>query len=272
MTKLDKVREFITSSPLPEELEGYGEKDIYADEEAIAMYYNGKASKFLYDELTPAVLAESLQFSVELDRESVEEDSISLGASKLYGKAHLPQDFEIPRDLLFVGQINLNEFSKIDLIKKLPSSGMLYFFASPNTLDCEVIYMDLAVDSLVLTDCESFQSETKVVSFKPELIFEIDESDEVYDLFPEEYLGKIEEIAGCPVGDFSHYTSIYGRPRYAQGEDDCWRDDDDDSFFGSDKTLLLQFSYGEGTVHFWVDNSELAVGDFSQAEATYSGT
>lgn len=76
-----------------------------------------------------------------------EQSKINLGDSKFGGMPDLPENIEWPKSenepMSFLAQINLEQISKFDINKSLPSSGILYFFiANPSeySLDHKVIY------------------------------------------------------------------------------------------------------------------------------------
>lgn len=102
-------------------------------------------------------------------------ETISIGASKIGGKPHLPEGFSWPyyegtnfdnikasRPLSFIAQINLSEVATLDVDNKLPHSGFLYFFYELNTMKwgfapedngcARVFYCDNAANQLSATD------------------------------------------------------------------------------------------------------------------------
>ncbi len=100
---------------------------------------------------------------------------LSLGASKIGGKPHLPSDFtwcrydgesydgeRKDRPLAFLMQINLAEVAPFDKDGLLPKRGMLYFFYEPESMrwgflpddkgSARVFYYDIPADELCETD------------------------------------------------------------------------------------------------------------------------
>ncbi len=78
---------------------------------------------------------------------------VSLGASKVGGAPHLPQDLAHPCDrnrrlLTFMAQINLSEIASLQAW--LPRTGMLYFFLSDEQTGerCSVLHVDATASSL----------------------------------------------------------------------------------------------------------------------------
>lgn len=72
-----------------------------------------------------------LRSGISLDIQS-EEKRFPLGCSRIGGLPDLPSDVEWPfgtdGSLAFLGQFNMNELKPLDIERRLPSRGMLYFF------------------------------------------------------------------------------------------------------------------------------------------------
>ncbi len=70
--------------------------------------------------------------SIRISLEKIDESTIQLGQSKIGGFPDLPDAMEWPEfngnPLAFIAQFNLAEFKQLDLEKKLPETGILYFF------------------------------------------------------------------------------------------------------------------------------------------------
>lgn len=66
---------------------------------------------------------------------------IKVGQSKFGGKPDLPLDTEWPKydkePMVFLGQLNINDFKKLDVENILPSSGIIYFFVHFKTPESE---------------------------------------------------------------------------------------------------------------------------------------
>ena len=60
------------------------------------------------------------------------EEGVPLGATKLYGSPHLPDDIHPDDDEIFLGQFNMEQLKPFDFKNILPiDSGMCYFFVRP---------------------------------------------------------------------------------------------------------------------------------------------
>src|SRR5687768_6791020 len=70
--------------------------------------------------------------SIRITTKRVDEDILSVGASKIGGMPDLPSDIDWPywqdKVLSFIAQFDLSEVSQYDEGRVLPASGMLYFF------------------------------------------------------------------------------------------------------------------------------------------------
>ncbi|WP_298781931.1 DUF1963 domain-containing protein [uncultured Polaribacter sp.] len=72
------------------------------------------------------------------------EINIPLGQSRYGGCViDLPKDFEIPKNMRFAGQLDLNEVGKFDKTNLLPKTGQLFFFADIKENIGKVIYKDI---------------------------------------------------------------------------------------------------------------------------------
>jgi len=78
-------------------------------------------------------LIQNLKSSIKVNVSMVSENDLEIGRSKLGGSPDVPENFEWPVNkngtpLAFLAQFNLEEVSSYDIEKRLPPSGMLYFF------------------------------------------------------------------------------------------------------------------------------------------------
>jgi uncharacterized protein YwqG len=146
--------------------------------------------------------------SIRLKSEAGDEDDFELGESKIGGCPHLPSDFVWPEfknnPLAFLAQLDLANVTRYDFSKRLPESGMLYFFheggmdvwgSDPKDRDgFRVIHYDGDLSKLNPTPPPDSNGEYQRLTFKPcKLTFENAKS------YPDdEYL----EMSGqAPFGD-----------------------------------------------------------------------
>ncbi|MDR2137034.1 MAG: DUF1963 domain-containing protein [Synergistaceae bacterium] len=142
--------------------------------------------------------------SIRLKTEAGGEGDFELGESKIGGCPHLPPDFTWPKfennPLSFLAQLNLADVARYDSSKRLPESGMLYFFHEggmdvwgfdPNDRDgFRVIHYDGDLSKLKVTPLPNLKSKHEYLTFKPcKLTFENAKS------YPDnEYLEMLSQI------------------------------------------------------------------------------
>ena len=279
MSTLKAARELAKTIEITDEIRELGEENIgdFADEETRLFYYD-RGTRFLNTELNADVIAASLHYRVEYDESPIgDEHAVSLGTTKLKGLPHLPADFEWPTGHLFAAQINLDDFSQYDVENYLPDHGMLYLFFSQDGSGV-VHYYDGPTDALTITDYPDhvelkYYGEFRrgaTLTFDPGFIFYIDsdEYDEFAELVPDDLRKKLTALFGCEMKDSDTTEGLFGRPQWWQGEDELWPDEEPDEI----DTVLFQFEFGEGHIHFWFDPDKGRTGDFSAAWVSYSGT
>jgi hypothetical protein len=291
LSRIEKAREIIRASELPEELRTLGEEEIgdYADEQTRLLYWDG-GTQFLRDEVSPDVLARSLSTIVRVKASTVaDESAIKLGASKYRGLPHLPPGFEWPEGQYFAAQINLAELHPLDPSDVFPKSGVLYFFYN-GAGDATVVHHDGPLDRLVLTEypdakafpdakyyLAQFKDSPERIELIPQGIFYL--GGDAYDysrafaLIPDALRARVEQVLGCPVGKRDCDVRLLGRPLYWQGEDEVFpAEEGEEEERSAPRVLLFQDAFGEGHIHFFLDAADAAKGDWSKAWADYSGT
>ncbi len=288
MSKLNAARDFVRGFALPEAAASWGEENIgdFAEPEARLLYWDGAGTRFLNDEVSPGVLADSLQFRIGIDSQRAPESEIDLGSSKLRGLPHLPADFDWPEDHYFCAQLNLADIRAVDVTEQLPATGMLYLFFD-GAVDGLAIHYDGPLDDLQVTEypdgeysyaehyMEEFRDAPHSVELKPGFVFYIGEGeaydyDDITKYLPKDFFDGLSKILGCAHDPSEHDEHIFGRPSYWQGEDEVWDDDEVDE--DDVELLLYQEEFGEGHIHFWVEFDDAKDGEFDDVWLSYSGT
>lgn len=287
MGRLEEARALVADTELSEELKAYGDG---------AYYWDREGSVYVED-FDSGALADSLSYQIALDGTRIsDEAAVTIGTSKYRGLPHLPRDMGWPAGLYFAAQLNLADLAKVDVTRRLPDSGMLYFFYNSGA-DDQVIYWDGPASELevreypapsTLVHSEYYLDDFlkgETVEFAPYWLFYFNHGD-VYDygeirgLLPDELVESLSSKLGTSIQTWDSTCRLYGRPYYWQGEDEfggypddfdeegnpIWYDDDEPDL------LLFQDEFGEGNVHFWCKEAAAANGEFSDAWLTYSGT
>lgn len=286
---LERARDVLRAATLPDKLRLLGQEEVgnYAVDSARLLYYDGRQTVFLSKEVTPAVLAESLQYIIKVRTKPIKDEaSVRLGISKYKGLPHLPGGFEWPEGQYFAAQFNLEVLSPLDIHGVFPAHGMLYIFFSPEGDGATVAHYDGPLTSLQVTPypdphslpdakyyLKGFLKESGRIEFVPKGILYLAGDaytyEEAFKLIPDKLRLEVEEALGCPLTYKDTDTRVFGRPLYWQGEDEA---------YGRRRRaketpiVLYQDEFGEGHIHVWVNRSDASRGDFSLCWIDYSGT
>jgi len=287
MNKLAKARKLVADYPITEELKQFGQDNIgtYAEENTRLLYYNGIGTKFLVEELSCKVLAESLHYFIGIDEQEIKKDEqIKLGSSKLKGKPHLPRHIIWPEGFYFLAQFNFAELSAYDLLEYLPKKGILYLFFDTES-EVKAIYFNGDLNTLEIREYpnknkfldtkyyyDNFAKKPCLIKYEPNFIFFIGSSEDydINSILPNELVEAVAKEMGYSIAEYNPSTNLFGRPHYWQGEDEIWPDDE--TTLSNSRLLLYQEEFGEGHIHIWIDKKAAKEGDFSELELTYSGT
>jgi len=277
---LAKARAYLREINLTRELTDFGIEEVgsYADEEARGWYYDGEASR-PFHQLDAIILSQSLHHFISIEEKKITKDQkLTPGTSKTKGLPDLPASMTWPTGMLFVAQFNLADLVQHDIEQVLPAKGMLYFFFSPSSAECRVLYYDGPLNELAARPypaedfpdrkhyTEKFEKSGYTVRFQKEATISIDD---LVPLLPAEVKDRVERLVGCNLVDHQGSETLFGQPRFWQGENEAF---DGEQREGDADLLLFQYEFGEGTIHFWIAGEELAAGDFSKVWLTYSGT
>lgn len=188
-----------------------------------------------------------------------------LGESRFFSDTiDISDDVEIPKQLEFVGQLNLNDITKYDVNNLLPKNRMLYFFQSPYVLANhvyefgKVIYssnMDLKRKKLeinknnkdMILNLSLNKIENTIEKFEDRYM--IYDGKEQYDSFAKDDLNKI----------YGFYT-------------DCQMLEKDVKKVSAKYIVLLQLGsniFGEGVTTFLISKSDLINGNFDNVIYKY---
>lgn len=291
MNKIQKAKKLILDYNFPEELKDYGEENLgsYAEDHIRGWHFDGVVSVPII-EMTPKVLADSLQYSIDIETEKMEEEDIPLGSSKIKGLPHLPSSIEWPEGYYFYTQFNFEELKEYDMEDIFPDKGILYLFYSPKK-GCKAIYYDGPVKELTIRDypkvvdkeydeyyLKKFKNNPAHIEFSPQLIFYVGDDaydyEDILEFIPDDLKEQIEELTGVSISDEDSSRRILGKPMYSQGEDEFWEEDGGDrkAYFPYNNILLFNDSFGEGNLHFWIAKEDLKKRNFDTIELEYSGT
>ncbi|PHB16987.1 cytoplasmic protein [Bacillus pseudomycoides] len=148
-----------------------------------------------------------------------QEESLSIGCSKMGGMPDVPSTFEYPtyegKALDFIAQFNLADLQGVNIEHDLPETGMLYFFYNGNYQydgTWRVLYYNVSLEQLQRISDQPSKYTQCALSFKltyklPELFIE-DEADS------DRFLQLLEELMP------DHYDNhqVFGEPFSVQRE------------------------------------------------------
>ena len=268
MIRTDKVLDVINNDNLKvrkdnEEKKKNNQKRIDMIHDAISVLDRYEETKI---ELNPYCLEEKKLSASKniISFNLMKKDIFELGESRILSNTiDIADSVNYPKELEFFGQINLEEFSKYDKNKLLPSSGHLYFFDGPSMNDVnnkcyqfgKVIYSN--DDNLVRKEVLVF-SENLVKNFK---IFNIKDEFEVY---------KDRIIDG----EFNNFIGEEKNKIYGYYTDPQM-DEDEIKLVSENYIVLLQIGselYGEGITTFLIKEEDLKNRIFDNVIYTYSQT
>ncbi len=179
--------------------------------------------------------------------------NFALGESRFFSNTiDIAEGVEIPQELEYIGQLNLEEMAPYDSYGLLPKSGMLYFYQSPLFVEDhfynfgKVIYSD----SHELTRKNIHIEEDMVLNL---FIKEIKQTKENFnDRFEN---GEYKSFKGDDVNKvYGFYT-------------DCQMDEHDIFKISQKYVVLLQLGsdiYGEGVTSFLIEESDLKEQNFDK--------
>ena len=176
------------------------------------------------------------------------------------------ENVELPKHLVFVGQINLEEISKYDIDNLLPKEGILYFYMIPP------FYSNKVYDSGKVIYVPSVENLVrKKVTMQKE---------EILDTF------GINNIKNCTEKFSDRYEFENGEKIYTSSEaekvnkifgfyTDCQLDDEDTKKISNKYIVLLQLGteiYGEGVTTFLITEEDLKNKNFDNIIYQYVQT
>lgn len=245
--------------------------------------------------LTPEDIAASLCFLLSVQYSECDPQTLSPLASRVYGLPHLPTDIEWPKDTYFAAQLNLEEIAQFKLWKNFPGQGTVYLFFNPMADDfCP---FSPTACTPYITNNQEKRSLCKIPADKDlpdqgkyykdeffrttfQLHFQPKFSLDFIEHLPESLIKELEQETGAQFLDRTqtNENSIGGAPITWNGEDaeslfapEDW-DWSKDAPPDPDRFLLFQEDFIDGTVHFWIANSDLREMKLTQIDTTYSGT
>lgn len=263
-------------------------------------YFDGKGT-LIVEKLTKQVISQSLGYSIVITTKTLEEESFPLGASKIGGNPHLPDNLQWPKNHQFIAQLNIAEFKHLDIEDLFPDKGIFYFFMNPDVIEGTVLFNDASIIRLNKTKSADTKLDSKSacqLNYASKIIFYI--KDLEYDLYlnadeliPETLIEELETLLRCKFTTIDSACHLLGRPTFWQSEDVEYnrrnhthhqlqvllgsqpismKVDKRVPQEGHDRVLLFQTDYNEGSIHFWVNKKDLQLGAFTKAYMTYSGT
>ena len=212
--------------------------------------YENKKCNIEIENLSSTILDDERNIiSFEIEKK----ESFKLGESRFFSDTiDIAKDVEYPKELEFVGQLNLNDFEKYDFNNLLGKDGILYFFQSPLYIDGhtyefgKVIYsnnMNLVRKKLDNIDIDMiYNYGLKEISNTIEKFSDRYNSNNEYDGFKNEELNKI----------YGYYT-------------DCQKTEDEIKKISQKYIVLLQLGsdiYGEGVTTFLITKEDLEKKNF----------
>lgn len=228
------------------------------------------------------------------------EENVPLGASKLMGNPHLPDEFEWPEGYYFYAQFNLSDLKAHNPLNILPPNGILSLFLNPLATDFKPIskkasklfYFNKDLNNLKRRKYiekkflplegkyyyNDFVEKTYSLNFKPAFTFECENFNGKDPLVPIKLIKQLEKNLDISYVNNS-ISNIFGNPIFWQGEEEelIFTDNDwnvlKNGFPEKDKNRILfyQNSFKDGTIHFWLYKDQIKNLDFSTINTSFSG-
>jgi hypothetical protein len=201
------------------------------------------------------------------------------GRSKIGGDPDLPAKLAWPGNRLFVAQVDLAEVAPFDVSKWLPTSGMLYYFASEDCTDNVAVYA--AARRLARREPAPAVKALADRHYRHELV-------ERRIAFRGAVTGRPDDHAvehlceqlrlDLVVEDYA--ARMFGEPTCEPGVDvfapvEAPEDPSDPAHwlqYDGPMRLALQLPFANGFLYLGVPPVDLKRGDLSRARATYCGT
>lgn len=223
------------------------QKNIEQNKNKIIEFYNNR------NILDVTTIAENINNDTfdSINFTLIKKEHFALGESRVLSKyIDISNNVEYPKELQFLAQINLSEFSKYDKKNLLPSTGNLYFFQGPMINDeyyeCgKVIYSE-----------DSELTRKKVFIYNEDLDLELGIDNIKYKI--DSYSSENEKE--------NKIFGIYSDPQL--NELDILK-------VSNEYIILLQLGwdiYGEGVITFLIKETDLKNKNFNNIIYTYSQT
>jgi hypothetical protein len=202
-----------------------------------------------------------------------------LGASKRGGAPHLPAGWTPPaalEGLRFLVQLNIADFKKYDFEDAFPAAGIIYLFQHPELAVCRAHFEPSDADLVSREDVEPLEAEAEGLTFSGRFKFHLADLGAVDNAtrahLPSALVDALAQRLDATYETGQPSQTIFGRPRYWQGEDegDPNRPDPPRSVPRRERVMLFQTEIDDANVHLWIRRGALKKGDLSTLGQTSS--